>query len=126
MSECTLLSPAPIRCVEFSYILDIEFNVPVIKLTSSFSRLCVEILCKSYALTLALLHFLFYQSSSSSLARQPYVGPGLPQMLLPAKVSSYCFFRFRDKSLFQGGVVSPTPNPRLSWRAYVLCQGCLP
>jgi hypothetical protein len=36
------------------------------------------------------------------------MGPGLPQKLLPAKVSSYCFFRFRDKSLLQGGVVSPT------------------
>jgi hypothetical protein len=66
-----------------------------------------------------------YSSSSSSLARQPYVGPGLPQKLLPAKVSGYCFFRFRDKP-FQGGVVSPTPNPRLSWRADVFCQGCLP
>jgi hypothetical protein len=64
--------------------------------------------------------------SSSSLARQPYVGPGLPQKLLPAEVSGDCFFRFRDKSLFQGGVVSPTPNPRLSWRADVFCQGCLP
>jgi hypothetical protein len=29
-------------------------------------------------------------------------------------------------SLSQGGVVSPTPNPQLSWRAYVFCQGCLP
>jgi hypothetical protein len=65
-------------------------------------------------------------SSSSSLARQPYVGPGLPQTLLPAEVSGYCFFRFRDKSLFQGGGVSPTPNPRLSWSADVFCQGCLP
>jgi hypothetical protein len=50
-------------------------------------------------------------SSSSSSARQPYVGPGLPQKLLPAEVSGYCFVRFRGKSLFQGGVVSPTPNP---------------
>jgi hypothetical protein len=58
---------------------------------------------------------------SSSLARQPYVGPGLPQKLLPAEVIGYSFFRFRDKSLFQGGVVSPTP-----WRADVFCQGCLP
>jgi hypothetical protein len=65
-------------------------------------------------------------SSSSSMARQPYVGPGLPQKLLPAKVSIYCFFRFRDKSLFQGGVVCPTPNPRLSWRTDVFCQDCLP
>jgi hypothetical protein len=65
-------------------------------------------------------------SSSSSLARQPYVSSGLPQKLLLAKVSGYCFFRFRDKSLFQGGVVSPTPNPRLSWRVHVFCQGCLP
>jgi hypothetical protein len=48
---------------------------------------------------------------SSSLARQPYVGPGLPQKLLPAEVSGYCFFRFRDKSLFQGGGVSPRPTP---------------
>jgi hypothetical protein len=72
-----------------------------------------------------LLNFRFL-SSSSSLARQPYVGPGLPQMLLPAVVSGYCFFRFRDKSLFQGGVVCPTPNPRLSWRADVFSQGCLP
>jgi hypothetical protein len=43
-----------------------------------------------------------------------------------AEVSSYCFFTFRDKSLFQCGVVSPTPNPRLSWRADVFCQGRLP
>jgi hypothetical protein len=43
------------------------------------------------------------------LARQPYVGPGLPQKLLPTEVSGYCFFRFRDKSLFQVGVVSSTP-----------------
>jgi hypothetical protein len=64
--------------------------------------------------------------SSSSSARQPYVGPGLPQKLLPAEVSGCCFFRFRDKSLLQGGVVSTTPNLRLSWRAYVFCQGCLP
>jgi hypothetical protein len=70
--------------------------------------------------------FDYVLSSSSSLARQPYVGPGVPQKLPPAKVSGYCFFRFRDKSLFQGGVVSPTPNPRLSWRADVFCQGCLP
>jgi hypothetical protein len=39
------------------------------------------------------------------------VGPDLPQKLLPAEVSGYCFFRFRDKGLFQGGVVNPTPNP---------------
>jgi hypothetical protein len=50
-------------------------------------------------------------SSSSSLALQPCVSPGLPQKLLPAKESSYFFLRFRDKNLFQGGVVSPTPNP---------------
>jgi hypothetical protein len=61
-----------------------------------------------------------YKISSSSAARQPYVGPGLPQKLLPAEVSIYCFFRFRDKSLFQGGVVSPTPNTRLSWRVVSL------
>jgi hypothetical protein len=64
-------------------------------------------------------------SSSSSSARQPYVGPGLPQKLLAANVSVYCFFIFRDKSRFLGGVVSPTPNPRVSWRADVFCQGCL-
>jgi hypothetical protein len=57
-------------------------------------------------------------SSSSSSARQPYVGPGLPQKLLPAEVSGYCFFRFRDKSLFQGGVVSPTPITNM--KAYIL------
>jgi hypothetical protein len=54
-------------------------------------------------------NFLSSFPSSSLLARQPYVGPGLPQKLLPAKVSGYCFFGFRDKSFFQGGVVSPTP-----------------
>jgi hypothetical protein len=58
---------------------------------------------------------------SSSLAPQSYVGPGLPQKLLPAEVFDYCFFRFRDKSLYQGGVVSPTP-----WRADVFCQDRLP
>jgi hypothetical protein len=40
--------------------------------------------------------------------------------------SVYCFFIFHYKSLLQGGVVSPTPNPRLSWRADVFYQGCLP
>jgi hypothetical protein len=50
-------------------------------------------------------------SSSSSLARQPYVVPGLPQKLLLAEVSSYSFFRFRDKSLFQGGLSAPRPTP---------------
>jgi hypothetical protein len=64
-------------------------------------------------------------SSSSSSSRQSYVGPGLLQKFLPAKVSGYCFFRFRDKS-FPGAVVSPTPNPRLYWTADVFSQGCLP
>jgi hypothetical protein len=26
-------------------------------------------------------------------------GPGLPEKLLPAEVSGYCFYRFRDKRL---------------------------
>jgi hypothetical protein len=46
------------------------------------------------------------------------VGPGLPQKLLPAEVSGYCFFRFRDKSLFQGGLVSPTPDRHFAWLKY--------
>jgi hypothetical protein len=49
-----------------------------------------------------------------------------PQKLLPAEVSGYCFFRFRGKSLFQGGVVSPTPSPGYPGRPNVFCQGCLP
>jgi hypothetical protein len=61
---------------------------------------------KTFTITLLLLLLL-----SSSLARQPYVGPGLPQKLLPAEVSSYYFFRFRDKSLFQGGLSAPRPTP---------------
>jgi hypothetical protein len=64
--------------------------------------------------------------SSSSLARQPYAGLGFPQKLLPAKVSGYCFFRFRDKSIFQGGLSTPTPKPRMSWRADVFFHICLP
>jgi hypothetical protein len=60
------------------------------------------------------------------IGSQPYVGPDLPQKLLPTEVSGYCFFRFRYKCLFRGGVVSPTPNPRLYWRADVFCQGCMP
>jgi hypothetical protein len=64
-------------------------------------------------------------SSSSSLARQPYVGPGLPQKRFPAKVSGYCFFRLRDKCIFQGEVVSHKTKPLLSWRANAFCQGCL-
>jgi hypothetical protein len=47
----------------------------------------------------------FLTQSSSSLARQPYVGPGLPQKLLPAEVSS-CSSNFVTR-VFQGGVVSP-------------------
>jgi hypothetical protein len=50
-----------------------------------------------------------YCKSSSSLFRQPYVGPGLPQKLLPAKYPAIASSDF-VKSLFQGGVVSPTPN----------------
>jgi hypothetical protein len=43
-----------------------------------------------------------YRNTSSS-ARQPYVGPGLPQKLLPPEVSGYCFFTFRDESFFRVG-----------------------
>jgi hypothetical protein len=50
-------------------------------------------------------------SSSSSLARQPYVGPGLPQKLLPAEVSGYCFFIFRDNSISRVGLSAPRPTP---------------
>jgi hypothetical protein len=79
-------------------------------------------------------------SSSSSLARQPYAGLGFPQKLLPAKVSGYCFFRFRDKSIIQGGLSTPRPNPgypggpmfvSLSWLVPVLkrqdlaCYPCM-
>jgi hypothetical protein len=46
------------------------------------------------------------------LVRQPYVGPGLPQKLLPAEVSGYCFFRLRDKSFFQGGLSAPRPTSK--------------
>jgi hypothetical protein len=66
------------------------------------------------------------QSIFIDISRQPYVGPGLPQKPLPAEVSGYCFFIFRDKCLFQGVVVSPTPNPRLFWRADVFSQDRLP
>jgi hypothetical protein len=87
---------------------------------------CVEVLN-----VLLVKHCMSSSSSSSllslsSLVWQPCVGPGLPQKLLPAEVSSYCFFRFHNKSLFQGGLVSPTHKPWLSWRADVFCQGCLP
>jgi hypothetical protein len=47
--------------------------------------------------------------ASPSLAREPCVCPGLPQKLLPAEVSGYCFFRFRDKILFQGGLSAKRP-----------------
>jgi hypothetical protein len=43
---------------------------------------------------------------SSSLARQPYVGPGLPRKLLPVEVTSYYFFRFRD-GFYPGWVCRP-------------------
>jgi hypothetical protein len=56
------------------------------------------------------IYILFLSSSSSSWARQPYMGLGHPHKLLPAKVSGYSFFIFRDKSLIQVGVVSPTPG----------------
>jgi hypothetical protein len=50
----------------------------------------------------------------SSLARQPRVGPGLPQKLLPAKDLAIASLYF-VMSIFQGGVFSPTPNPWLTW-----------
>jgi hypothetical protein len=64
--------------------------------------------------------------NGSSLTRQPYVGSGLPQKLLPAKVSGYCFSDFVTRVFSRVGLSAPTPNPRLSWRADVFCQGCLP
>jgi hypothetical protein len=76
-----------------------------------------------------------HSSSSTSLARQPYMGPDLPQKLLPAKVSSYSFFRFRHKSIFQGGVVSPTMTEhccgflqsfRYSSSLWTISYGCCP
>ena len=54
----------------------------------------------------------FLGASSSSLARQPLVGPGLLKKLCP--------FVSVD------GVVTPTPNPQRSWRTNVFCRGCLP
>jgi hypothetical protein len=89
----------------------------------------IHILIRIVFVFIRLYHQLSLSSSSpppSSLARQPYVGPGLPQKLLPAEVPGYCFFKFRDKSIFQGGGFSPTPNPRLSCRANVFRQDCLP
>jgi hypothetical protein len=70
-------------------------------------------------------HYVSISSSSSSSARQPYVGPGLPQKLLPAKDPAIASSDFETRVFFQDGVVSPTPNPRLSWRVDVFCYGCL-
>jgi hypothetical protein len=67
--------------------------------------------------------FYFLLLKSSSLARQPYVDPGLPQKLLSAEVSGCCFFRFHDKSLFQGGVVSPMPIIEICSAYICLCLG---
>jgi hypothetical protein len=101
-------------------------NFSTINFTKIYFRLTFVLFSAAdYVHTNILIIFVIVRSSSS-LARQPYVGPGLPQKLLPAEVSGYCFFRFGDKSLFQVGVVSPTPNPWLSWRADVFCQGSLP
>jgi hypothetical protein len=49
-----------------------------------------------------------------------------------AFLRSFCLLKYPAiasdfvTSLFQVGVVSPTPKPRLSWRADVFCQECLP
>jgi hypothetical protein len=48
-------------------------------------------------------------SSSSSLARQPYVGPGLPQKLLPAKYLANAFSDFVTR-VSSVGLSAPRPT----------------
>jgi hypothetical protein len=105
-------------------------NFPILDIILKCRIFCTA---NRHMLPSAIIIIIIVISLSSSSARQPYVGPGLRQKLLSAKVSGYCFFRFRDKSLFKGGVDSPTPNPRsprgpifsvrvvtLSWLAPIL------
>jgi hypothetical protein len=46
----------------------------------------------------------------STALRAPWPSPEASS----SQISGYCFFRFQDKNLFQGGVVCPTPKPKLS------------
>jgi hypothetical protein len=76
----------------------------------TLSQFAEKIHLKPQAIQVWLCEVARISSSSSSLAWQLYVGPGLPQKLLPVKVSGYCFFRFHNKSVVQGEFVSPTPG----------------
>jgi hypothetical protein len=70
-------------------------------------------------------HELFSSSSSSSsLVWQPCVDPGLPQKLLPAKVSGYCF-RFCDKS-FPGWGCQPHAQPPATLEGWYSLSGLSP
>jgi hypothetical protein len=50
-------------------------------------------------------------SSSSSLARQPYVGLGLPQKLLPAKYPAIASADFVTRIISRVGLSAPRPTP---------------
>jgi hypothetical protein len=53
----------------------------------------------------------FTTSSSSSLARQLYVGPGLPQQLLPAKVIRLLLLQISWQECFPGWGCQPHAQP---------------
>jgi hypothetical protein len=55
--------------------------------------------------------WLLVHSSSSSLARQPYVGPGLPQKLLPAEYLANDFSDFVTRVVSSVGLSAPRPTP---------------
>jgi hypothetical protein len=49
-------------------------------------------------------------SSSSSLARQPYVGPGLPQKVLPVKYPAIASSDFVTRVFSRVGLSAPRPT----------------
>jgi hypothetical protein len=84
-------------CILCTKLMNRTHNVKVISMLSSIHHLYNYISNDGVS------------SSSSSLAQQPCVGPGLPQKILPAKDLAIASSDF-VMSIFQGGVVSPMPD----------------
>ena len=66
--------------------------------------------------------------SSSSLARQSLVDPGLLEELRPsANQSGFNFLRFRDNTFLEGmGLSALSPTPSNPEGPMFFCWGCLP
>jgi hypothetical protein len=73
-------------------------------------------LTRKYTVSIAFLPMV----NSSSLARQPYVSPDLPQKLLPAEVSAIVSSDFVTSVFSRVGLSAPLTNPAILEGQYFL------